>query len=198
MTRRTPRRLVAIVVLVVVVVLGACGIPTDDGPRATRAEDVPFGLLDQPSSTTSSTLATPDTVAVRLCLLRADGTMAAVSRDLPDGSALADVVRALGDAPSEAEQSLGLSTALGDDAVVHSVQLDAGVATVDLGDEVVAGSARNQLDVVAQVVCTLTQQPGVGQVRFLVDGEGVEVARGDGSTTSEPLSRADYATLVPS
>jgi spore germination protein GerM len=184
--------------LALVVGLGACGIPTDDEPRATRADDVPFGLLDQPSSTTSSTIAAPDTVAVRLCLLQGDGTMAPVSRDLPSDSALADVVRALGDAPSDAERALGLSTAVGDDAVVNSVRVDAGVANVDLGQDVVAGSARNQLDVVAQVVCTLTQQPGVGQVRFLVDGVGVEVARGDGSTTSEPLSRADYASLIPS
>jgi spore germination protein GerM len=182
-----------------VVVLGACGIPTDDEPRAARTEDVPFGLLDPPSSTTSSTLASsPDTVAVRVCLLRADGNLAPVSRDLPLDSALADVVRDLGGAPSDAERALGLSTALGDDAVVNSVRVDAGVANVDLGEDVVAGSARNQLEVVAQIVCTLTQQPGVGQVRFLVDGVAVEVARGDGSTTSEPLSRADYANLIPS
>jgi spore germination protein GerM len=181
-----------------VVVLGACGIPTDDEPRAARTEDVPFGLLDAPSSTTSSTLASPGTVAVRVCLLRADGNLAPVSRDLPLDSALADLVRDLGGAPSDAERALGLSTALGDDAVVNSVRVDAGVANVDLGEDVVAGSARNQLEVVAQIVCTLTQQPGVGQVRFLVDGVAVEVARGDGSTTSEPLSRAGYANLIPS
>ena len=159
---------------------------------------MPFGLLDQPSSTTSSTLAAPDTVSVRLCLIGPDGTLVPISRDLPSTASPADVVRAVGDAPSDAERALGLSTAVGDDAVVNGVHVDAGVANVDLGEDVVAGSARNQLDVVAQVVCTLTQQPGVGQVRFLVDGVGVEVARGDGSTTSEPVSRADYDNLIPS
>ena len=177
--------------------LVGCGISPDESPRAQPDEDVPFDLLARGDGPTT-TAVTPATVPVSICLVRSDGQLVSLRRDLPPDTTLAGVVTSLGDPPTDAERSLGLSTAISDDAVVNAVRTEAGVADVDLGAGVVEGSASNQLEAVAQIVCTLTQQPGVGQVRFLVDGVNVEVARGDGSTTSEAVSRRDYAGLMSS
>lgn len=194
--QRRPRRqtAVALAVLAAMALVG-CGIRTDDSARAVSDSDVPFGLLDDGAGT-STTVASPATEPVNLCMLRADGTLASVPRDLPQDSPLADVVAALGDPPNESEQAIGFTTAIAEDAEVNEVRTAAGVADVDLGTGVIEGSARAQLEAVAQIVCTLTQQPGIGQVRFLVAGVAVEVARGDGSTTAEPVSRSDYASLI--
>lgn len=194
--RRARRATVAAAIAVLAVVgLVGCGIRTDGDARAVSDADVPFGLLDDGDGT-STTVASPATEPVNLCMLRADGTLASVPRDLPGDSPLADVVAALGEPPDESEQAVGFTTAIAEDAEVNEVTTAAGVADVDLGTGVIEGSARAQLEAVAQIVCTLTQQPGIGQVRFLVDGVTVEVARGDGSTTAEPVSRSDYATLI--
>ncbi|MCD9622905.1 GerMN domain-containing protein [Rhabdothermincola salaria] len=178
-------------------VLAGCGISPDDSPRAQPDEDVPFGLLERGDGATT-TVAAPTAVPISICLVRTDGQLVSIPRDFAPNPSLSEVLGALGDPPTDAERTLGLSTAISDDAVVNEVRTSAGVANVDLGAGVVEGSARNQLAAVAQIVCTLTQQPGIGQVRFLVDGVNVEVARGDGSTTADAVSRRDYATVMPS
>ncbi|HEX6312359.1 MAG TPA: GerMN domain-containing protein, partial [Acidimicrobiia bacterium] len=49
----------------------------------------------------------------------------------------------------------------------------------------------------AQIVYSLTElEPGV-RVQFLVDGEPVEVPRGDGVLTRRPVDRDDYVELAP-
>jgi spore germination protein GerM len=53
-----------------------------------------------------------------------------------------------------------------------------------------------QLLAVAQLVCTLTARPGVGPVSFTLEGAPVDVPTGDGSLTSGPVSRDDYADLL--
>ncbi len=56
--------------------------------------------------------------------------------------------------------------------------------------------AADQLKALAQLVCTFTEQRGVGQVQFSVSGSSAEVPRGDGSSTSDPVSRLDYTDLI--
>jgi spore germination protein GerM len=80
--------------------------------------------------------------------------------------------------------------------VVSDVSLEAGVATVDLRPTISALGSDEQLLAVAQVVCTLTGRPGVGPVAFTLDGSPVDIPRGDGSLTNEPVSRDDYAELL--
>ena len=72
-----------------------------------------------------------------------------------------------------------------------------GLATVDLDAAFgeLAGTA--QLVALAELVYTATGRPGVGQVVFSLDGQPIEVPRGDGSLTSEPLTRSDYPELAP-
>ena len=67
---------------------------------------------------------------------------------------------------------------------------------MDLLPEVSALPADEQLLAVAQIVCTLTGRPGVGQVSFTLQGARLAVPKGDGSLVSSPVARDDYAGLM--
>jgi hypothetical protein len=75
-----------------------------------------------------------------------------------------------------------------------------GVATVDLVGEVfedIPGGVE-QRRAVAQIVLTLTQRPGVGQVSFTLDGEPLQVPKLGNvlSDPGEPVARIDYVSLL--
>lgn len=187
------RRALRASALVAGLLVAACGVPTDENAAFDRSEDVPFGLLD-PAAPTTTTAAAP--VAQATLCLRADGHLVSVQRPVaavPRGEALRDMLES---DPTEAEQGRGLRSALFAEGLVHTVTVGGGIASVDLSPLFREGSATDQLLAIAQVVCTLTAQPGVGQVSFTVEGGSVEVPRGDGSLTASPLSRDDYAGLI--
>ena len=54
------------------------------------------------------------------------------------------------------------------------------------------------VDALAQLVFTLTDLPGIQRVSVTVEGERVEVPRGDSTLTSDPLTRGDYAAYLSS
>jgi spore germination protein GerM len=54
-----------------------------------------------------------------------------------------------------------------------------------------------QLIALAEIVYTATARPGVGQVSFTLEGEPIEIPRGDGSLTSDAVTRGDYRELAP-
>lgn len=191
------RRLVASLALVAAVVLtsGACGITPDDRAVLEPGDEIPFDLLGTAPPTTepsSSPVGTP----TQLCLVAGQQQIVVIARSLEPGYEPMDLVTALAAGPTVAERAYGLTSALADPDTVRSVGVEGGVATIDLDRAFAEVPTADQLDVVAQLVCTLTGQPGVGQVRFTVDGRPVEVPRGDGAATSEPVTRADFRTLI--
>jgi hypothetical protein len=96
------------------------------------------------------------------------------------------------------EQAVGLRSTLPPGAVVR-VNVDRGVAEVALKgtllDEILT---RDQVLAFAQLVLTLTAQPGIGQVTFTAGGEPISAQRGDGSVARPdvPLTYEDYAELT--
>ena len=58
-------------------------------------------------------------------------------------------------------------------------------------------SSDDQLLALAQLVFTLTARPGIGQVRFTLRGEAIQVPRADGSLVATPVSRDDYSAVAP-
>jgi spore germination protein GerM len=105
-------------------------------------------------------------------------------------------LRALVDAP-RGGFTTGTRSAILDAGLVSDRGASGGVARVDLAAEFSELSPNDQILALAQVVCTLTSLPGIGQVRFTQDGAPVEVLRGDNSLADEPVSRADYQRLLP-
>ena len=190
----TRRRLVAAGVIVAMLSLPSCSVSTEDRAQPAPNRDVPFGLLDsEVPPIVPTTVAGPANEPVQLYFVR-DGRLAPVVRPLDVPVDPEDVVAALAAPPTDAAQAV--RTALSDPQVVRDITVVAGVARVDLAATIGELGGDDQLLAVAQIVCTLTARPGIGQVSFALEGLPTEVPRGDGSIVSQPVSRDDYAALL--
>jgi Immunoglobulin-like domain of bacterial spore germination/Sporulation and spore germination len=90
------------------------------------------------------------------------------------------------------------TTAIPPETRLLGIDLDAGVATVDLSSEFESGGgSRSMFLRLAQVVYTVTQFETVNAVRFRLDGEPVEVFSGEGIVLDGPVGRRDYEDLLP-
>ena len=194
MVRSGARRAVAAGVLAAVLgttVLAACGVTPQS--KATRIEPdaVPFGLLDDQPTTTSVDAGRETTM-----YLLSDDRLVAVNRSVPDGSSLDDLLGQVITGPTEVEQTLGVTTAV-PSGTIASVETSRGIAEVDLASSFGDIRSREQLLALGQIVYTLTGQPGIGGVRFTVEGKDVTVPLSDGSLSDDPLSRDDFEALAP-
>ena len=79
------------------------------------------------------------------------------------------------------------------DVDVLEVRSKGAVATIDLAGQFEdPESGHDRTAALSQLVYTATQSERVRSVRFELDGRPVEVPRGDGSLTREPVDRSDY------
>jgi spore germination protein GerM len=126
------------------------------------------------------------------------GMLVAVRRKVPAEPEVNGVMADLLAGPTDAEKGTGIGSALLGSKVVAAVQVHDGIATVELADNL-EGTGRND-DVLAfgQIVCTLTTRPGIAWVTFARAGQRIEVPRGDGSLTADPLNAASYSRLIAS
>jgi spore germination protein GerM len=195
----THRTLVLAAALLLIAVSGtACGVPTQRTAHRVPDRDVPSGLLSISTSTTTSTASTrprPQTVTITICLAQNTAPLKAVQRRVAPYTTVTDLLEILAQPPTAQELSAGLSTGL---TAGLAGTLTGGIATVALTTAFTTASTTDQLTAVAQIVCTLTAQPGIGQVQFELHDKPTDIPRGDGSTTSTPVSRNDYPTLMPS
>lgn len=187
------RTLPVVIAAAVGATMVACAVPAERRAHRVAADRVPFGLLDLDAPALLPTPA-PGTASVTLCFVEGD-RLAAVSQPTAGSSSPTRVVEALQAAPEFGGRSL--RTAVVDATVVRAVEVRAGIAAVDLRSSISSLGGPDQLLAVAQLVCTLTGLPGVGQVSFTLEGAPVEVPRADGSLVSAPVSRDDYASLLP-
>ena len=178
------------------VALAACGIPTDDRASVASPESVPFDLLGETPSVTATTLPFAPTEKATIFLVQGE-RLAAVQRELPAPVSVESVLQALAAGPTATEVQLGLRTALLAPGLMDSGGVSGGIATIDLGQPFTEIAGRDQIVALAQIVSTVTGLPGVGRVRFTLDGQPVGILRGDGAVTTETVSRDDYATLAP-
>ena len=185
---------VALVLVGVVALTAACGVPIDDDPRALPDDRVPFGLLDPapPSTTTTGpTGSTPATV-----YMVAGDRLTAVVRQVPAPISADKVLQALlaGVRPEEAARHVGTAiAALTRGSVVEEA---VGRVRVDLTPAFLSAGTSEPALAVAQIVYTVTGAPGVTSVTFAISGRAVEVPAGDGTSRSGPVGRADFATVA--
>jgi spore germination protein GerM len=177
----------------VLVALGiGCGVPADGTATPRDPDDVRFGLLDPEPPAPPVGAGSP--ISVYLVVDEDAPVLAPVDRRVPAPVDLSERLLALVEGPTEAERQAGLTTAIPADVdVIESVSVNGGIAEVELDAEFGSIPAEDQVIAIAQVVYTLTAAPGVGRVSFLVDGEPVDVPRGDGTLTSDSVSRDAYA-----
>ena len=175
--------------------LTGCGLSAQDRATSRPDDEVPFSLLD-PAAEPSPPVTAPGTATVPVQLCFHDGTgLVMVERALEPPVRLLEATRALA-SPAAGGGPEGLSSAVAEPGFVQGAILTAGVAAVDLATSFASLGADHQLLAIAQIVCTLTARPGVGQVAFSLDGAPIEVPRPDGSIAPGPVARDDYTVLM--
>jgi spore germination protein GerM len=184
--------------LLTTLALGAitgCGVGAQTAAHPIDSGDLPSALLSSSAATVSSAAA--QVPSSTIYLVQGDG-LVSVRRPTSRTGDLAGLMTSLLQGPSTAESEHGLSTAINTDPVLNQVSVQGDTATVDLGSAF--GDIRGQQEVLAaaQVVLTAVSFPGVSQVDITVDGAETDIPLADGTLTTAPLDRADYAPLLAS
>lgn len=174
--------------LVALLLVTACGVPTDPSPRALDPEAAPFGVLGEP------TTAPEGDGRVALYFVRGDRVVLQ-PRPVERSTTIHQLLDLLLEGPTPEQVAAGTRSAIPIDLRVESVEVSAGgvaVVTLVADDDQVGTSPLG----FAQIVATLTAPGRARSVRFRLDGEDLPVPRGDGSLTSDPLDRSDYSDLL--
>ena len=100
--------------------------------------------------------------------------------------------------PNTQEQAAAVGSQIPAGTQLLGLNVDNGVATVDLTSEFESGGGSASMNMrIAQVVYTLTQFPTVKGVLFQLDGQRVDVLGGEGVIVDQPVTRKDYRSLLP-
>lgn len=199
-----------------VALAASCGVGGDGRLEQINQDDL-LGLDETTTSTTTTTTttspplsvptvdstagATSTTIATEsVKLFFVDGRrLQPVTIDLAGTATPNRVIQALLTAPPEGEIGIGLRTLLPDDLVNDVDAPGTGDATVDLATEPFNRiDPADQRTAIGQIVMTLVHRPGIGQVRFTLDGVAQRVPRRDGlqSEPGEGVSFNDYESLL--
>lgn len=178
-------------VVLALCVLAGCGVQLQSSAHTTPAEDVPYDLL----SPTTSTLRSADQDAETSVCLHLGESLIVLNRSIAGELPLDSPLALLQAAPTEGESRLGVRSALEPDDVA-AVTIEGSEATVELAREFSFLAADQQLLAVAQMTCTLTDQPEVESVRFLLDDVVVAVPVTGGQLVERPVGREDYSQLI--
>ena len=184
--------------------LASCAVPKSGSVNEVSPDDIPFGLSSPETSapSTSTTIVVQTTVAgtayekADLFFIEA-ASLIRVQIEIPSPSNLQGVFTALisglpNPAPSKARTLLPT-------AFAANIDVEGGVANVNskLGylDSI---KPNEQRLAIAQIVLTLTSQPGIGQVTFSVGGKPIGVPRGRGDIAGAgiPVTFDDYKMLI--
>jgi spore germination protein GerM len=161
----------------------------DDAVEVDR-DAVPFQLLDRIQAPAGQ-----GSRSVEIYLVSPNG-LVALGRPLTTTPTPANALRELTRPVSGSDADLGLVTAVpSDSARLRSVRN--GLATVAIDRELVAADDV-PVEAVGQIVLTLTQFPNVSRVEFVVDDDRIEVPTGEGALTRDPVTRAEYRSLLVS
>ena len=174
--------------LLALLLLTGCGVPLDEQPRALDPSQAPFGVLELPSA------APAGDGRVALYFVR-DDKVVLQPRPVEESTDIRALLDLLLTGPTPEQVAAGTRSAIPTSLEVTDVEVGAsGVAVVTLGgDDPQVGTSPLSF---AQIVATLTAPGRARAVRFRLDGEDLQVPRGDGSLTDEPLTRDDYAEVL--
>jgi spore germination protein GerM len=173
--------------------LVGCAVRTESEAQRIRKASVPFDLLDPEAPPLVAPAPEGAAERVTLCFVH-ERRLVLVSTELTPPVTLRASLDALAAPPADAGSLV--RTALADPSILREVRLLGGIARVDLTPDVSALPTDEQLLAVAQIVCTLTGRPGVGQVSFSLQGTPLAGPNVAGSLVTSPLARDDYAALM--
>ncbi|MEV0271482.1 GerMN domain-containing protein [Hamadaea sp. NPDC050747] len=186
------RRLILTALLTLTV--AGCGVTVEPHPRGVEPPPGPFAGLASAQPSAPATAAS-GSVDQTLYFVR-DGRLVAVTRHVDNPATVDEAVAALQAGPTETERASGLATALAGTDVVTGITVAGDQASIALTAPVEGGSRADETLAYAQLVCTLTARTDIRSVVFTSNGQPIGVPRGDGALSTEPLTAADYSTLV--
>jgi hypothetical protein len=186
------------------VLLSACAVPKSGSFHEVNPNDIPFGLNSPETSAPATTtpVLVPTTVAggtyeyADLFFVKSS-SLVRIRLEIPSPTNLQGVFTALVlGLPDPAHSKV---KTLLPSAFSANIEVVGGVANVN--------SKRGYLDAIkpneqrlaiAQIVLTLTSQPGIGQVTFSVGGKPIGVPRGQGDIAGAgtPVTFDDYKMLI--
>jgi spore germination protein GerM len=182
-------------VLMIVLVLGACAVPTDERADSVAISPEFSELLEPAPTTLATTTTTPE--RQRLVglyfivddLLARQDTLIAISRAESLTAVLNELV--VGTRQENHRSAIPSGVAVS----ATSIDSERGVATIVLADNTlftaVEGTERRRA--ISQFVFTATSNRfGVDAVQFEIDGNIRSVPTGGGSDKTEPVGKCDY------
>jgi len=184
---------VMLLVVALLAVTAACGIPSDHVPRQIADDKVPFGLLGPTNAAQANTV--PGGPSVRLFFL--DGThVHEVFRGVPNlepQTVLTELVKGLADT-----DPAGITTAIPRDTQVIKVVEEGQTLVVTLNNAILNIAGAEQKNAFGQLVYTATDL-AFDNVRFQIpDANGVEQpvpTPTDSGAKTDPVDRADFLSL---
>lgn len=210
------KRLVTIAV-VLIALLVACGIPDkgevstiqdrdlrqlgDTIPTTTTTTSTTLAVTVETTTTTTEvdTVTTIATEDVTLYFI-SGGELRGYPRALARPATANPVLFALQEGPPSGDSGVGIRSAVPskERALITATEDGSGIATIDLAPGFFEQiPPEDQLLAIGQIVLTVTEIGGIGQVLFVEGGAPLEVPRGPGGgLTTEPLARRDYLDLL--
>ena len=210
------KRLVTIAVALAAV-LGGCGIPDHGQVSTIQGKDLrqlgdtipptststtPPSTLD-PTTTTTTAIDTASTIATEdvTVYFISGGQLKGYPRTLARPATTSTVLSALQEGKPPGDAGVGIRSAVPtrDQSLLGVTDDASGVATIHLPQGFFEQiPPEDQLLATGQLVLTITEVRGIGQVLFVQDGQPRGVPRGSGGITdgTEPLARRDYQDLL--
>jgi spore germination protein GerM len=210
------KRLITIAVGLAAVLVG-CGIPDHGQVSTIQGKDlrqlgdtipptststIPASTLD-PTTTTTTAIDTATTIATEDVTLYfiSGGQLKGYPRSLARPATTNAVLSALQEGKPPGDAFVGIRSAVPtkDQSLLGVTDDGSGVATVHLPQGFFEQiPPEDQLLAIGQLVLTITEVRGIGQVLFVQDGLPRGVPRGSGGITdgTEPLARRDYQDLL--
>ena len=180
-------------VIAVAAVVASCGVPKDSTATKMAPKHVPFDLLNRNRGAIAS-----DTAGEAASVFFAkSGRLVSAARRLAPSASPQVLLNMLREGPTKGEVETGLRSALLGQNLARVISVVAGTATVDLRTAFSSLPSADQSLALAQLVFTLTGRPGIGQVRFTLEGQPTDVPLSDGSLVRRRVSRDDYAGVTP-
>jgi spore germination protein GerM len=184
---------VSFAVLALALVVSACGERGSTSGEDRRGEGAPGAALETNGA---------GTFTYEVWFADSDGLLLMSKRQTnvePEASRVARiVVDNLLAGPPEAEVAAGVITAIPSNTELLDLDIEDGIATVDLSSEYEQGSGSWAESLrLAQFVYTLTQFDTVRAVDFRLEGEPVKLFGGHGMLVDRPQARRDFRAFLP-
>ncbi len=200
-----------------VAVLMACGIPDNgqvstiqskdlrqlgDTIPSTSTSTIPETTIEPSTSTTLVDTATTIALDDVTLYFISGGQLKGYPRQLAKPVTTSSVIAALQDGPPAGAPGVGIRSAIPKkgQALIKSTEDNSGVATIELPLGFFEQTPpEDQLLAIGQIVLTVTEVGGIGQVLFTQAGSPLQVPRGPGgglSSGTDPLARRDYVDLL--